>query len=587
MARFVKHTSCSSCGSSDAYALYVDDDDYESGHCFSCQFTVPSREYIEEQDGKHGSKQKVRSSTKEQQMSVNEVKSTKPAISDAENKAIKSRTFSTGNGFRGIRDDIYTMFGVRHSLSEDDDVIEQYYPVTQEGQLSGYKIRECNPKSFRSVGRTGADCELFMSFKFNRGGKYVVITEGEVCALSAYQMLKDYNSKRGSDFEIAVVSPTTGANSQKQIAANYKYLDTFDFVILALDNDKAGQEALQKILPVIPKGKAKIMSLRHKDCNDYLMAGDAKSFVSDFYAAKKYVPVGVVASNQISAEMRSELIVPKIPLPPFMHKLQDMMAGGVPMKRIINFGSASGTGKSTIIDEIIYFMLFNSPHKVGIVTLESTSGQYGIKLLSRHISRKIELMDNQLAAELLDTDEVKKKEYELFNDENNDPRFFLVDDRDGDVSDIQSAIENLVVSCGCKVIVCDPIHDVIGSLPLDEQENFMSWQKGMVKSHDCTFFNVCHTRKTSGGQKAGSTGADLHEEDLMGNSAIYKSAACNLMFTRNKEAEDDVERNTTIMKATKIRWTGKTGIAGKYYYDNETHTMHDLDDWLNDHGTIN
>ena len=102
MARFVKHTSCSSCGSSDAYALYVDDDDYESGHCFSCSYTVPSREYIEEQDGKHGSKSKVRSSTKEQQMSVNEVKSTKPAITDAENKAIKARTFSNGNGGAGL-----------------------------------------------------------------------------------------------------------------------------------------------------------------------------------------------------------------------------------------------------------------------------------------------------------------------------------------------------------------------------------------------------------------------------------------------------------------------------------------------------
>ena len=74
--------------------------------------------------------------------------------------------------------------------------------------------------------------------------------------------------------------------------------------------------------------------------------------------------------------------------------------------------------------------------------------------------------------------------------------------------------------------------------------------------------------------------SNLHEEDLMGNSAIYKSAACNLMFSRNKEATDDVERNTTVMKATKIRWTGKTGIAGQYYYDNETHTMWDLDDWL-------
>ena len=154
----------------------------------------------------------------------------------------------------------------------------------------------------------------------------------------------------------------------------------------------------------------------------------------------------------------------------------------------------------------------------------------------------------------------------------------------GDVENIQSAIENLIISCGCKVIVLDPIHDVISSLPLDEQENFMSWQKGMVKSHTVTFLNVCHTRKTSGGQKAGSAGADLHEEDLMGNSGLYKSAACNLMFSRNKEATDSIEKNTTIMKATKIRWTGKTGIAGRYYYDNEKHTLYDLDDWMEENG---
>jgi predicted nucleotide-binding protein (sugar kinase/HSP70/actin superfamily) len=70
----------------------------------------------------------------------------------------------------------------------------------------------------------------------------------------------------------------------------------------------------------------------------------------------------------------------------------------------------------------------------------------------------------------------------------------------------------------------------------------------------------------------------------MGSSSAYKSAACNLMFSRNKEAENELERNTTIMKATKIRWTGKTGIAGKYYYDIEKHTLHDLDDWLEENG---
>jgi hypothetical protein len=87
-----------------------------------------------------------------------------------------------------------------------------------------------------------------------------------------------------------------------------------------------------------------------------------------------------------------------------------------------------------------------------------------------------------------------------------------------------------------------------------------------------------------GGQKANSTGADLHEEDFQGSSAIFKSGACNLIFTRDKEAEDEIERNTTKMKASKIRWTGKTGGAGEYYYDNETHTVHDKDDYFNSRG---
>lgn len=517
-------------------------------------------------------------------MSVNEVKSTKPAISDAEKGRVKSETTSKSGGFRAIRDEISTMFGVRHSFTEDTgEVCEQYYPVTQEGLLVGYKVREV-PKNFYSIGRTGADCEMFGQFKFNRGGKYLLITEGEIDALSSYQMIYDYNKSKGSDFETAVVSPTTGAQSKKQIAKNYAFCDTFDQIVLCYDSDKAGQEAAEEVVKYLPKGKVKLMQMRYKDANEYLQKGKQKEFISDFYNAKPYVPVGIMGSGEITSSMREEFKTPKIPLPPFMHKLQEMMAGGVPLGRIVNLGSSSGSGKSTIIDEIVYYMLFNSPHKVGVVTLESTTGQYGIKLLSRHIGLKLELKTNDEALEILESEHTKQKEQELFWTETGEHRFYLVDDRDGGVENVKDAIENLVISCGCKVIILDPVNDVIGSLSNEEQETFYSWQKGMVKSHGCTFYNVMHTRKTSGGQKAGSTGADLHEEDLMGSSSAYKSAACNLMFSRNKEAENELERNTTIMKATKIRWTGKTGIAGKYYYDIEKHTLHDLDDWLEENG---
>jgi len=575
MADFVKHSSCDNCGSSDARAIYSDG----SSYCFSCESATLSEEYkqlLREKKLKTGSFRK-------EAMDV-QIKSNKPAITDEENQEIKSRTSSRGNNFRYIRDDITSSFGVRTEFDEHGNVVARYYPCTQEGQLAGYKVREI-PKNFRSIGRTGADCELFGQFKFNRGGKYVMIVEGEEDQLSAYQMLKDYNMSKGHGYETAVVSPTTGANSHKQIAAQYRFFDSFDQIILCFDNDKAGQDAVEKVIKHLPKGKVKIMRMRYKDANEYLVAGKQKDFINDFYDSKAYVPVGIVGSGDISGSMRDEFLIPKIPLPPFMHKLQSMMAGGIPLKRIVNLASASGTGKSTIVDEIIYYMIFNSPHLCGIVTLESDKGQYGIKLLSRHISRKIELLPNEEALALLENPKIKAKEKELFWKDEDTHRFYLVDDRDSGVDNLKEAIENLIISCGCKVIVCDPLSDVIAQLPLDQQDSFMAWQKGMVKSHDVTFINVCHTRKTSGNQTAGSAGADLHEEDIIGSSSIYKSAACNLMFSRNKEAEDEIQKNTTTMKATKIRWTGKTGIAGKYYYDNESHTLYDLDDWLEEHGT--
>ena len=580
MAEFKYHIKCDKCGSSDGKAVYSD----SSTFCWVCKNATLSDEYKEALKENTKVKQFKQIKKENMQFKDESPKNVKPVIDPDVAKQIKSSTSNSGNGFRSIEDETYTYFGVRHAFNEETgEVQEQYYPCTQDGQLTGYKIREV-PKNFRSIARTGADCELFGQFRFNRGGKYVLLVEGELDALSAYQMLKDYAKSKNSDFETAVVSPTTGANSKKQVQAQYKFFDTFDNIILAYDNDKAGKEAAEDILKYLPKGKVKVLQMRHKDPNEYLMADDNKNFIQDFYNAKKYIPTGVVASNEISDGMRSEMDIQKIPLPPFMHELQDMMAGGIPLGRIINLGSASGTGKSTIIEELIYFMLFNSPHMVGVVTLESTSGQYGIKLLSRHISRKLELMDNTAALALMNSKDVMEKEHDLFNDSEGNPRFYLVDDRDGDVEDIQAAIENLIISCGCKVVVLDPIHDIIASLPLEEQDKFITWQKGMIKSHLVTFLNVCHTRKTSNGQKAGSVGGDLHEEDLQGNSVLYKSAACNLLFSRNKEAPDEIERNTTVMKATKIRWTGKTGIAGKYYYDNTTHTMWDLKDYMAHNG---
>lgn len=570
MANFIKHTACDNCGSSDGLAHYDD----ESKFCFVCQYTEVSQEYKE-------AAKSVKKSSKEKNMGNNvksefedKPKSTKPVITEEDKAAVKAETSIKGNGFRGISDETYKAFGVRHAYdAETGEVIEQYYPVTQEGLLTGYKVREV-PKKFYSKGRTGADCDMFMQFKFNRGGKYVVITEGEICALSAYQMLSEYNRKRGSEFEIAVVSPTTGAQSKKQIANNYKFFDSFDIIVLAYDSDKAGQDASEEVLKVLPKGKVRLMKMRYKDHNEYLEAGKDKEYIRDFYDAKAYVPVGVLPSGDLYERIISQSEVGKVPFPPFMKKLNDMFVGGMPLGYIFNIAADTGIGKTTYVNEMIYYWVFNSPHTIGIVSMELDAGQYGEVLLSRHISRKLSLMDDQdEKIKLLQSEKIREKAKELTINEDGNSRFYLLDNRDGSVEEIQDTIEELVVACGCKIIICDPLQDVIESLSNEEQAMFMKWAKGFIKSHGITFVFINHMRKGDDN--------DNSEQRIMGSSTIIKSAAANIILKRDKLSQDETVRNTTTVTVTKNRICGLTGPAGATYYDNQTHTLHDLDSFLN------
>lgn len=575
MASFVRHEACPNCGSSDNLAIY-DDGSY---YCFSdCGYKKLSEDIKATFKDKPKRKVKMQSSV-EQDVQV--PKSTKPVIDEDKAKEIKASTTPQGKGFRSLKDEYTKPFGVRYSYSEETgEVTEQYYPCTQEGQLTGYKIRE-NPKNFRSVGRTGADCELFGQFKFNRGGKYLLIVEGELDALSAYQMLAEYNKSRGSDFETAVVSPTTGANSQKQIASQYKFCDTFDNIILCMDSDDAGKKAAEKVVTYLPKGKVKVMTMRYKDPNEYLTQGKQKEFISDFYNAKTYTPAGVVGSSELYEKLIESTQVKKIPLPPFLSKLDEML-GSVDLGTIGVIAAGSGAAKTTVANELIYFWLFNSPYKIGVVSLELTCGQYAQAMLSRHIENKIaNIKDPEEKLKFLEQDVIKQKADELFKTPDGQDRFMVIDERDGSIEVLQDKIEEMVISCGVKVIVLDPVSDLLDGLPLEQQANLMKWQKSMVKNYNVTFINIAHIRKGSNNKDSASTGAFVPEEAVIGASQQVKSASWVVMLSRDKYADDDVLRNTTHIVLSKNRSNGITGKAGAMYYCNKTHRLYDLESYLN------
>lgn len=540
-----------------------------------------SDEYKEEHIAKKTSK--IRKEVMQKDDTAKPVKE-KEAISDDKALQIKEETSTRCSGYRGLSDNVTAYFGVRHSFSEEDgSVVEQYYPCTQNGKLVGYKVREV-PKDFKSIGRTGATTECFMQFRFPRGGKYVILTEGEIDALSAYQMLKEYNEKRGNDYEVAVVSATTGAQSAKQIANNYAFFDMFEQIIISYDGDEPGQKAIESIVKVLPKGKVKIMQMKHKDANEYLQKSDQKAFISDFYNAKTYVPAGVVGSSELYEKLLDSALVEKIPLPNFMKKLDEMI-GSIELGTIGIFAAGSGAAKTTVANELIYYWLFNSPHKVGVVSLELTCSQYAQAMLSRHIQNKISrIKDPEEKLTYLKQEKVKEKANELFLDEHGNDRFMLIDERDGSVEVLQDKIEELIISCGCKVIILDPLSDIMDSLTVDEQAKFMKWCKSMIKNYNCTFLMIAHIRKSGNNKDAASTGAFIPEEAITGSSTIFKSASWVVMMMRDKYNEDPVVRNTTKLILSKNRSGGETGDCGSLYYDNQHHVLHDLDEWIQENG---
>jgi archaellum biogenesis ATPase FlaH len=546
--------------------------------CWACDFTIPSDEH----------RAAMGWSEDEAEKEFEEV-TTREKITAAENEQIKGYTGTDCKGWRGIRKETNALFGVRYSYDETTGEPDcMYVPTTINYELSGYR-RRIFPKDFSApVGQVGKECDMVGEFRFKSHKHTCLIVGGETKMLLAYQMMRDDQVARGKDeYEsCAVVCSTLGEpGAHKQAQLRYSFFDQFKKIVVCMDSDEAGKEAAEKLAKVLPKGRVFIMNMRYKDADIYVEKSRERDFIQDFWGAKAYTPDGIVASGSLMEKVLDAARVPKIPLPPFMHKVQTLMAGGIPLGVIVNLASASGTGKSTIVDECTYHWIFHSPHRIGVVSLESDAGQYGTKVLSRHVGRKIDLIENDdEKVSFLQSEPVQKAAEELWFNTDGTHRWHVVDERDGGIENLKKVIEELIIACDCKVILLDPLQDVLEGLTPDEQSLFLKWQKGMVKSHKVTFINVNHVRKSSQGQKANSTGADLHEEDMHGSGSILKSGACNLLFMRDKEAEDEVERNTTRMKMTKCRWTGKTGYCGEYYYDNETHMMFDKEDWLKQHG---
>lgn len=497
---------------------------------------------------------------------------------------INGKTYNSGN-YRGIPDEIGKFFGHLNDVDENGKVTARYYPETNDdGKVCGYKCRN-TPKdfSFGKVGNTGNKSQLSGQVKFKNGGKYVLIVGGEEDKAAAYAMLKA-NQKDGEYDTIAVVSPTSGESSAaKQCARQYDWLDKYEFIVVGMDNDEAGRKAAVEIAKVLPKEKVRIATWSSKDPNQMLQEGKSKQFVRDFYGAKPLVTNGVKDSTTMRSAMKQELLAPKIPLPPHMHRLQEAMGGGIRQGRIVNVIGDTSVGKSSHVNGMVYYWIFNAPEKICVVSLEATEGQYGLDLSSLHLEKNLTWYeDGQDIIDYIEQPEVDALLDNLEYCEDGTPRFYLIDERDGDISYLERQMEQMYRQNGCKIFVIDVLTDILRGSNETKQEDHMKWQKQFIKN-GVTIINVLHTRKPS--QNAEGKLRKVTEYDALGSGTFVQSAAINIVINRDKMA-GGIEQNTTYVDMPKCRG-GKTGEICKWYYDFKTRKIWDLDDYLEAHPEVN
>src|SRR5690606_24769497 len=290
---------------------------------------------------------------------------------------------------------------------------------------------------------------------------------------------------------VAVVSPTIGeGGAYKQVQSQYEFFNQFKKIIVCMDNDKAGIEATQKIIDVLPKGRVHLLTMRYKDPNAYIwdketgkMVGKESEFISDFWAAKPYVPEGVKSAAGGLDEIPDELRKPRIPLPDYMHEMSKMMGGGMIQGRIANVIADTSCGKSTHVNRMVYNWIFNSPVTPTIVSLEATAAQYMLEMLSIHM--EVNLMWKMSSEQIIDflgTEEGQRIKNELAYKVDGSPRFFIIDDRAGSIKDMEAELEMLFKKHDSKLFVIDVLTDLLRGSNEQHSEDHMNFQRNMAKN---------------------------------------------------------------------------------------------------------
>ncbi len=381
--------------------------------------------------------------------------------------------------------------------------------------------------------------------------KIITITEGELDAMSAYQML--HNPK----FDNPVVSLPSSTPSHKLWEKINKFLSSFDKIVLSIEHDDQGNSVAAKIASLYPNKVYRMELDKYKDANEFLQEGQAKTFKSAWFNARKYTPANILNTpdqflglyNKSENHVYVETGVQEF----------DEMCLGLMQGHFTLFKAQTGIGKTEFMRYLEYYILKNYPDiPIAAWHMEETKLRSLLGLVS------YDLKTNVTRKDLIEEKNMNEKvEQSITNLTKNEKFFqFFLNDED-DPLDILSHIRYLSQACGVRYIFFEPIQDIAANTGGDEgKEQFLA-DLSVRLSKLAAELGV-------GIVTIGHTNDDGQVKYCR---MIEQRASVVVDLQRDKMSEDREERNTTKLLVTKNRPVGPTGYAGQLQFDPDSFTL--------------
>ena len=197
------------------------------------------------------------------------------------------------------------------------------------------KIRLPN-KDFRFIGDT-KEAGLVFQNKFAAGGLKVIITEGEYDALSITE------AYGGKNYPVVSV-PNGAAGALKSCTNAFKWLNSFNEIVLWFDNDEPGKAAAESVARLFNIGKVRLAAAPegYKDANDMLKDGRIKDITGAIWNAIPYTPARFISFSSLKAEVLAD---PIVGLPWIFSEMNDYSFGRR-AGECYYFGAGTGIGKT-------------------------------------------------------------------------------------------------------------------------------------------------------------------------------------------------------------------------------------------------